>query len=41
MNEKGYSAIEILIATTITAVLAIGIGMGSVQIIRGTQRSRD
>ena len=41
MNEKGYTAVEILVASTITAVLAIGIGMGSVQIIRGTQRSRD
>lgn len=41
MNERGYSAIEILVATTVTAVLAIGVGMGSAQIIEGTQRSRD
>jgi prepilin-type N-terminal cleavage/methylation domain-containing protein len=41
MNEKGFTAIEIIVAMSITSVLAIGIGMGSVQIIKGTQRNRD
>jgi prepilin-type N-terminal cleavage/methylation domain-containing protein len=40
-GEKGYSLVELLIAVSISAVLAVGAGMTTFQIFRGSKQNSD
>ncbi len=40
-DEKGYSLIELLIAISVSAILAIGAGMTTFQIFRGSKQNND
>ena len=40
-NEKGFTLIELAVATAIVALIALGAGMTTVQIIQGSQHSSD
>jgi prepilin-type N-terminal cleavage/methylation domain-containing protein len=40
-DEKGYSLVELLIAVSISALLAVGAGMTTFQIFRGSKQNSD
>ena len=41
LNEKGFTVIEVIVATAITALLAVGAGMTTVQMLNHSQRGGD